>query len=170
MYPRIRVEKRHPDGSPRAAWEAYRIDDFDGAIRLWAPPRTPRVHVNGHWVPEGPILTRWRPGEAFVISAWEETDATELYVDIVREAAITSTAFSYIDLYVDVMLRTGKVWSKDEELLSNLRPEEAARVLAIRDGLLIAMTSGSPPFNLGDPLWRVDPRIRELRPGRAVAL
>lgn len=170
MYPRIRVEKLHPDGSPRAAWEAYRIDDCEGAIRLWAPPRTPRVHVNGHWAPDSPILTTWRPGEMFVIATWEETDATELYVDIVREATIAPTAFSYIDLYVDVMLRDGRAWSKDEELLSALSPEEAARVLAIRDELLNAMRSGTPPFNLSDPRWRVDPRIRELSPGRELAL
>jgi hypothetical protein len=48
MYSRIRVEKRHPDGSPRAVWEAYRIDDSERVVRLWAPPRTPRTHVRGH--------------------------------------------------------------------------------------------------------------------------
>lgn len=170
MYPRIRVEKRHPDGSPRAAWEAYRIDDSDGAVRLWAPARTPRVHVNGHWVPDSPILTTWRPGEPFVIASWEETDAIELYVDIVREATITPTVFSYIDLYVDVMLRDGRAWSKDEELLVDLGAAEAARVLAIRDDLLLAMRSGTPPFDLSDPRWRVKSPVRGLGPGRELAL
>jgi len=37
MYPKIRVDKLHADGSPRAAWEGYRIDDHDGAIRFWTP-------------------------------------------------------------------------------------------------------------------------------------
>lgn len=166
MYLRLRVEKRHADGSPRAAWEAYRIDDAGGAIRLWAPPRTPRIHVNGHWMPDGPILTTWRPQDAFVVAAWEEVDATELYADIVREASITPALFSYVDLYVDVMLRQGRAWSKDEDLLISLSHEEAARVLAIRDGLLQAMSLGTPPFDLSHPRWRVEGEIRALAPGR----
>jgi hypothetical protein len=170
LYPRVRVDKLHPDGSPRAAWEAYRIGDHDGAIRLWAPARTPRIHVNGHWVPDGPILTTWKPGESFVVSAWEESDATELYADIVREVMVTPTSFAYVDLYVDTMLRGGRVWSKDEELLSSLTATEASRVLAIRDDLLKAMSSASPPFRISDPRWRVSAAVRALAPGVELAL
>lgn len=68
------------------------------------------------------------------------------------------------------MLREGKVWSKDEALLSKLSPQEASHVLAVRDELLTAMRSSRPPFDLGDPRWRVDAGIRELGLGRAQAL
>jgi hypothetical protein len=170
MYPLIRVDKLHPDLSPRAAWEAYRIDDVDGTIRLWAPPLTPRIHVNGHWLPENPILTTWKAGEPFVVASWEEADATELYVDIVREVIVTDTRFAYVDLYVDVMLREGKVWSKDEERLSGLDPDEAERVIAIRDTLLHAMRAGGPPFRLSDARWTVSREARALPPGRELEL
>lgn len=170
MYARIRVDKRHPDGSPRAAWEAYRIEDHDGAVRLWAPPRTPRIHVNGHWAPDGSTLTTWKPGEAFVVAAWEGLDATEFYADIVREVTLTSTSFTYVDLYVDVMLRDGRAWSKDEQLLANLGADEVARVLAIRDDLLGAMRLGAAPFSLSDPRWQVGPEVRALAPGVELAL
>lgn len=170
MYPRIRVEKRHPDGTPRAAWEAYRIDDHDGAVRLWAPARTPRIHVNGRWVPDGPILTTWRPGESFVTAWWQEADATELYVDIVREAVVTPTSFAYVDLYVDVMLRDGITRSKDEALLAQLDEDEAERVLAIRDDVIAVMGSGRSPFHLGDPRWRVRDDVLVLAPGDWLSL
>src|SRR5687767_9885194 len=117
MYPLIRVDKLHPDRTPRAAWQAYRIDDEGGAVRLWSPARTHRIHVNGHWIPDSPILTTWRPGDPYVIASWEEADATELYVDIIREATIAETRFAYVDLYVDVMLREGRVSTKDEDLV-----------------------------------------------------
>jgi hypothetical protein len=170
MYSRLRVDKQHPDGSPRAAWEAYRLADHDGAVRLWAPPFTPRIHVNGRWAPVSPVLTTWTPGDPFVIAAWEEADATELYVDIVRQATITPTNFSYVDLYVDVMLRGDRVWSKDEEKLVNLTADEAARVLTIRDRLLDHMRAGAAPFRLDDPRWHVAPEARALAPGVDLAL
>jgi predicted RNA-binding protein associated with RNAse of E/G family len=170
MYPLIRVDKLHPDRTPRAAWQAYRIDDEGGAVRLWSPARTHRIHVNGHWIPDSPILTTWRPGDPYVIASWEEADATELYVDIIREATVTASRFAYVDLYVDVMLRDGNVSSKDEELLRRLEADEARRVLETRDALMQAMRAGEPPFTLDDARWEVAAEIRALPPGRELAL
>ena len=170
MYPLIRVDKLHPDRTPRAAWQAYRIDDEDGAVRLFSPPRTHRVHVNGHWIPDTPILTTWRPGDPYVIASWEEADATELYVDIIREATITETRFAYIDLYVDVMLRDGVVSSKDEDLLRHLEAAEAKHVVEVRDALTRAMSAGEPPFSVGHARWKVPAHIRALPPGGELAL
>ena len=170
MYPKIRVDKLHPDGSPRASWEAYRIEDLDGAIRLFAPAKTHRIHVNGHWVPDSPILTTWKPGEPYVIASWEEADATELYVDIVREVIVSAERFAYVDLYVDVMLHSGKTSSKDEELLANIDAEEAKGVLATRDRLLAAMRAGEAPFRVRDPRWQVPDDARALPPGSELTL
>src|SRR5439155_1215161 len=132
MYRLIRAEKRHPDGSPRAVWEAYRLDDQDGAIRIWTPVNTIVIHVNGRWVREFPSLSVWKPGEPFVAAVWEE-DTLEMYIDIVREVIVTPTSFTYVDLYVDVMHRSGRTWSKDEDLAQQLEPSERERVLAVRD-------------------------------------
>jgi predicted RNA-binding protein associated with RNAse of E/G family len=170
MHPLIRVDKLHPDHTPRAAWQAYRIDDVGGAIRLWSPARTHRIHVNGHWVPDSPILTTWRPDDPYVIASWEEADATELYVDIIREATLTATRFAYVDLYVDVTLRDGTLSSKDEELLRQLDDAEAKRVIEIRDTLMGAMRAGDPPFSLKDARWHVPADIRALPPGTELAL
>jgi hypothetical protein len=170
MYPVIRVDKLHPDGSPRAAWEAYRIEDHDGAIRLFAPAKTHRIHVNGHWVPDSPILTTWRPGEPYVIASWEEADATELYVDIVREVIVGPERFAFVDLYVDVMYRAGTASSKDEELLAKIDAAEAKVVLATRDRLLRAMRAGEPPFHVHHARWHVPDDARALPPGSELTL
>ena len=169
MYPKIRVDKLHPDGSPRASWQAYRIEDHDGAVRLWTPARTTRIHVNGRWTPDSPILTAWKPGERFVTAAWEE-DRLELYIDIVREVILTPTRFAYVDLYVDVMYREGRTWSKDEDLVNRLAPAEATAVLALRDELIRAVRAGEAPFRLGDPRWQVHDAARGLAPGAELTL
>ena len=169
MYPKIRVEKLHPDGSPRAAWQGYRIDDHDGAIRIWTPGKTTRIHVNGRWSPESPILTVWKPGERFVAAVWEE-ESLEMYVDIVREVIVTPTRFAYVDLYVDVMHRQGRTWSKDEELAHQLDPAEEREVLAIRDELMRALNAAEPPFHFGSARWRVPNDVRALPPGAELAL
>jgi hypothetical protein len=170
MFPKIRVDKLHPDGSPRASWEAYRIDDSDGAIRLFAPARTHRIHVNGHWVPDSPILTTWKPGDPYVIASWEEVGATELYVDIVREVIVRPERFAFVDLYVDVMYRSGEASSKDEDLLVKIEAEEATRVLATRDRLLAAMRAGEEPFRVRHPRWHVPDDARALPPGAELRL
>ena len=170
MYPVIRVDKLHPDGSRRASWEAYRLPDVDGWLRLWTAPRTPRVHVNGRWVPDAPLVTAWVPGARFVVNRYEEAGVTGLYVDIVRAAGVSDARFFYIDLYVDVVSYAGRVWSKDEELLERLDAIEASEVLAVRDELLAAVRAGTAPFELEHPRWSVPDDARSLAPGRELAL
>jgi hypothetical protein len=165
MYPKIRVDKLHPDGTRRASWEAYRIDDHDGAKRVWTPARTPRIHVNGRWQPDSPIITAWKPGEPFVAAMWEEAGGFELYIDIVREVIVTPTRFAFVDLYVDVMLNNGAVTTKDEELLERLTPEEARAVTTTCDRLVRAVAAGEPPFRMDDACWRVSDDIRALPAG-----
>jgi hypothetical protein len=169
MYPKIRVDKLHPDRSRRASWEGYRIADADGAVRIWTPGRTTRIHVNGRWTPDSPILTAWKPGEPFVAAVWEE-DSLELYIDIVREVTVTDALFAYVDLYVDVMYRDGRTWSKDEELVSALASDEARWVLERRDALIRDVSAGEPPFRFGHPRWSVPAEARALPPGAELSL
>jgi len=170
MYPKIRVDKLHADGSPRAAWEGYRINDHDGAIRFWTPGGTPRIHVNGHWAPDSPFITAWRPGEPFVTARWEEADGMELYIDIVREVIVTPARFAFVDLYVDVLFKNGEVRSKDEELVSRLAPQEALSVIATRDALLAAVRTGTAPWLMDDARWHVSEDVRALVPGVELTL
>ena len=169
MYPLIRVTKQHPDGTPRAVWEAYRIEDADGATRIWTPVGTVVLHVNGRWVREHPSLGAWRPGDQFVASVWEET-SLEMYVDIVREVIVTPTSFTYVDLYVDVMHREGRTWSKDEDLAAQLDADERRSVFATRDELMRRVAAGEPPFGFRHPRWHVPANVRMLLPGAELAL
>jgi hypothetical protein len=165
MYPKIRVDKLHPDGSPRAAWEGFRIEDREGAMRVWTPARTPRIHVNGRWTPDSAFVTAWVPGEPYVVACFEDPDGIALYIDIVRECHVTRARFAYVDLYVDVILKNGQVMSKDEDLLPRLAEHEARSVLATLDRLLASVRAGDRPFRPGDPLWQVGPAVRALKPG-----
>src|SRR5207247_7361961 len=111
------------------------VDNHDGAISICTPVNTIVIDGNGRWVPEFPSLSVWKPVEPFVAAVWEE-DALEMYIDIVREVIVTPTSFTYVDLYVDVMHRSGRTWSRDEDLAQQLEPSERERVLAVRDALL----------------------------------
>ena len=170
MYPTIRVNKLHADLTPRAAWQAYRIPDADGFVRLWTVPRTPRTHVNGRWVPDSPLVTAWRPGDRFVVNRYEDADVVGLYIDIVRDVHVTPTQFDYIDQYVDVLSYGGRVWSKDEELLHRLSADEGRDVLRIRDELLGAVRMGAAPFDIDHARWRVPADALTLPPGVELAL
>ena len=170
MRPFVRVDKLHPDGSPRASWQAYRIADADGAIRLWTAPRTPRIHVNGRWTPEGGFVTAWRPGEPFVVACHNAPGDFALYIDIVRTADVSATRFAYIDLYVDVMLEHGRASSKDEDRLAELELGEASSVIATRDELLRALRAGEAPFVSGHARWSVPEDVRALPAGALLEL
>lgn len=170
MCPTIRVDKLHPDGSPRASWQGYRIPDSEGAVRIWTPAHTPRVHVNGRWTPDSPIVTAWVPGERFVTHCYQGPEGLGLYIDIVRDCDVTPSRFAYVDLYVDVSLWKGDVTSKDEEFLAKLAPDEAQAVLVTRDLLLRSVRSAEAPFRLGDPRWRVPDSARALPPGTELEL
>ena len=165
MYPKIRVNKLHADLTPRAVWEAYRLPDADGFVRLWTVPRTPRIHVNGRWVPEAPLVTAWRPGDRFVIHRYQDPGSIGLYIDIVRDVRVSPGQFDYVDQYVDVLSYGGRVWSKDEELLDRLDADEGRDVLRVRDELLAAVRTGAGPFDLDHDRWRVPDDALGLAPG-----
>lgn len=165
MYPLIRIEKRHPDGSPRAAWHGYRLADHEGAVRVWTPSRTPRIHVNGRWTPDAPLLTAWSPGERFVAHRYEDPDGPTVYVDIVRAVEVTPERFVYVDLYADVIFKFDRAWAKDEDLLVRLAEDEALGVTVVLDGLLAAAGRRAWPFDLRSPRYDVPELARALAAG-----
>lgn len=165
MYPLIRVEKRHPDGSPRAAWHGYRLPDHDGVIRVWTPPRTTRVHVNGRWTPDAPLVTAWSPGERSVAHRYDDPEGPTVYVDIVRTVEVTPHLFAYVDLYVDVIFQFERAWTKDEELLVRLAEDEALGVTVVLEALLAAAHERRWPFDPGSPRYAVPAGARALAAG-----
>src|SRR5712692_550411 len=99
MYPLVRVDKLHPDGSPRAAWLGYRLPDIDGWARVWSPPHTPRAHAQwGGWTPAEALLTALSSAERFVPSLYWDPDGLTFYLDIAREVRGTDRGFAFVDL------------------------------------------------------------------------
>ncbi len=168
MYPLVRIDKLHPDGSPRAAWHGYRLPDFDGWARVWTPPHTPRAHVNGGWTPAEPLLTALSPGEPFVPTLYWAPEGLTFYLDIVREVRVTDRGFAFVDLYVDVILHNGGVKTKDEDLLDQLDADEAETVRGVARRLAGRARAGDLFFDPRSPLWSVPADARILPPGPAL--
>lgn len=164
--PARRIDKLHPDGSPRAAWLGYRLPDDDGWARVWAPPHTPRAHAQwGGWTPAEPLLTALSPLERFVPSLYWDPDGLTFYLDIVREVRVTDHGFAFVDLYLDVTLHNGEVKTKDEDLLERLEPEEAEAARGIAHRLVGRARAGDAFFDPTIPLWSVPADAHGLPPG-----
>lgn len=164
-YPIVRVDKLHPDGSPRASWYGYRLPDRDGAVRVYAPPLTRRIHVAGLWTPPGWLVSAFHPDWRFVPHRWVDGEATGTYIDIVRSTAVHRDHVEYVDLYLDVSIRAdGTVFEKDEELLSRLSDREAAAVRATRDDLRGRIAGAEGPFSADGSFWELPDDARALTP------
>jgi Protein of unknown function (DUF402) len=171
MYPLVRIDKLHPDGSPRAAWLGYRLPDVDGWARVWAPPHTPRAHAQwGGWTPAEPLLTALSTAERFVPTLFWDPDGLTFYNDIVREVRVTEHGFAFIDLYVDVVLHNGVVKIKDEELLERLGGSEATSARERAHLLAARAEQHDPFFDPTIPLWTVPSDAQGLRPGPTITL
>jgi hypothetical protein len=164
-YPLVRVDKLHPDGSPRASWYGYRIPDRDGSLRVYAPPRTRRIHVGGLWTPPGWMVSAFHPEWRFVPHRWVDGATNGTYVDLTRSTSVRRDRVEFVDLYLDVSIRgDGVVFEKDEELLERLTVDEAAMVRATRDELRRRIASAEPPFSADESFWQVPDDARALPP------
>lgn len=164
-YQTVRVDKLHPDGSPRASWYGYRIPDRNGAVRVYAPPRTRRIHVGGLWTPRGWGVSAFHPDWRFVPHRWVDGETTGMYIDVVRSTAVKRGRVEYVDLYLDVSIRAdGEVCEKDEELLGRLSESEAASVRATRDDLRTRIAREEGPFSTDASFWDVPEDARALPP------
>ena len=162
----IRVDKLHPDGTPRAAWNGYRLPDVDGWARVWSPAQTPVAHAQwGNSTLASPRLTALSTAEQFVPTLFWDPDGITFYNDIVREVRATNGGFAFVDLYVDITLHNGRVKIKDEELLERLDPEEAASVRGIASILEKRASAADPLFDPNSALWTVPPDAHILPPG-----
>lgn len=163
-YPLVRVDKLHPDGSPRASWYGYRLPDIDGAARVYRPARTRTIHVLGLWSPAEPGVSAFHPDWRFAAHRHEKEGKAYLYVDIVRSADIRARVIEYVDLYLDVMVGPDGVREKDEELVERLEAGEAAGVRRARDEIRRLMRSGFPALQRDGPFWDVPIAAKELPP------
>lgn len=163
-HPLVRVDKLHPDGSPRASWYGYRLADQDGAARVYRPARTRTIHVLGIWTPSEPGVSAFHPGWGFAPHRYTRDGVPYLYVDVIRSVEVRPGRIAYIDLYLDVLVDPGGIREKDEELLVRLADEEAARVRATRDEIRRRITSGAPALQLDGPFWEVPDEVKLLPP------
>lgn len=153
-YPLVRVDKLHPDGSPRASWYGYRLPDIDGTARVYRPPHTRTVHVLGLWDNGSSGVSAFHPEWRFAVHQYTRGGA-HLYIDIARPVDIRPGSIGYVDLYLDVMSHPDGVREKDEELLVRLDPEEAAAARTARDEVRRLMGAGAPALQREGPFWDV---------------
>lgn len=162
-YPLVRVDKLHPDGSPRASWYGYRLPDIDGAVRVYRPPLTRTIHVLGLWTPEKGGVSAFHRDWRFAVHQHTK-EGSHLYIDVVRGVEIRRDSIAYTDLYLDVMSNPDGVREKDEELLQRLEPKEAEAARAVRDEIHRLMADGFPALQREGPFWQVPEDALALRP------
>ena len=164
-YPLVRIDKLHPDGSPRASLYGYRLPDRLGVTRVIVPPGTRRIHVNGLWRHDDTQVFAFDPGRRYVVTCWWSDPAERgLYVDIAREMRLGRSTLRYVDLYLDVIVQAGAVREKDEELLDRLDPIEAAEARATRDEVRRGIERREPLLDPAGELWSVPDDALGLRP------
>ena len=163
-YPLVRVDKLHPDGSPRASWYGYRIPDRDGAVRVYRPGRTRTIHVLGIWTPPEPGISAFHPDWGFAPHRHTRGGASHLYIDVIRSVDVRRDAIAYVDLYLDVMVEPGGVREKDEGLLERLDEEEAAGVRRTRDEIRRLIASGFAALQADGPFWEAPDDAKALPP------
>lgn len=161
-YPLVRVDKLHPDGSPRASWYGYRIPDRGGAVRVYAPPRTRRIHAAGIWTPPGWMVSAFHADWGFVPHHWVDGASRGTYIDIVRSATVYADRVEYIDLYLDLSIRDGAVFEKDEELLERVSEAEATAARASRDAVRERIAREQAPFASDASFWDVPDDAKAL--------
>lgn len=171
MYPAVRVDKRHPDGTPRASWSGYRLADAASIARVYAPAGTRRVHVGGTWDMPHPMVTAFDLQLFFVASRYAAPEGPRIYVDIARGIRIAGDVLGYVDLYLDVMLdEHGVVTEKDEELLERLSERDRWLARAARDEVRSRIASGDRLLDPYSPFWTAPPDALRLPALTDVAL
>ena len=154
-YPLVRIDKLHPDGSPRASWYGYRLPDSEGATRVYRPGRTRTVHVLGIWTPVEPGVSAFQPDWGFAVHRHEKDGSPHLYIDVVRSVDVRRRSIAYTDLYLDVLVGPEGVREKDEELLERLEPDEAEYVRRKRDEVRRLIDDGFAGLRCDGPFWDV---------------
>jgi len=165
MYPVIRHEKRHPDGSMRRYGRGYLLEPIGEVTRMYVPAGSRLVHVNGIWIPETNAISLFCPTWLFVPHFVEDAEDPRFYIDMARDVTIGDEVVSFIDLYVDIGIsKIHGVTDKDDELLVRLSDGEAAQVRERRDEMLQHIALGDPLFDASSPLWHVPDEARALPP------
>ena len=165
MYPVIRHEKRHPDGSLRRYGRGYVLPSIGEVTRVYVPAGSRQVHVNGIWIPDANAISLFCPTWLFVPHLYEDAEEPRFYIDMARDVTVTDETVSFVDLYVDIGIsKIHGVTDKDDELLSRLSEGEAAQVRERRAELLAQIEVGDPLFDRASPLWEVPEEARALPP------
>lgn len=164
MYPVIRHEKRHPDGSLRRYGRGYVLEPIGEVTRVYVPAGSRLVHVNGVWTPDNNSISLFCPTWLFVPHLVENAEERGFYIDIARDVTVTNDVVSFTDLYVDIVIWNERVTHKDDELLVRLDPGEAAQVRERRAELLAQIAMGDPLFDRASPLWQLPDEARALPP------
>ena len=164
MYPLVRLRKLRPDGRVHVSWYCYRLPDQAGFVRLLVPPRTPRLHANGSWTPDGFSIAALRPDRSHVVHWWRDGKRAGFYVDAARSVDIRSRVVSYVDLYLDLASDGGEWRLLDEDELSAASEDDARLARSAIEEVRRLVDTGSPLFDPAGEMWTVPADALTLQP------
>lgn len=164
MYPPVRLRKTRPDGSVRISWYGYRLADYGGFARLFAPRRTPRLHAGGSWAPDGVSIAAIDPSRPYVVHWWKDDEQVGFYVDTARSIQIADDVITYVDLFLDLSFHDGRWKVLDEEELALASPEDADAATRARGEVETLIRRDDEIFRFDGKLWAIPGDALELMP------
>lgn len=171
MYQPVRLRKLRPDGTVRASWWGYLLDERGGFTRLFVPPLTPRLHTAGTWAPDGVSVAAFDPARPYVVHWWSGIHEGEgFYVDAARTIEIGSDTISYVDLFVDMSFHDGSWHTLDEDELVLASADDALAATGALGEARRLIAATDPLFDLRSELWTYPPEARALPPRVVEAL
>jgi hypothetical protein len=165
MYPRIRIDKRIPDGTIWQARRGYLLPSHAGWTRVHAPAGTEWTNPLGRWQTETAGLSLFNTQHPFTITCHGPAGDKRFYIDVAHRVRIASELIEFTDLFLDVLIDgPGVVTEKDEYQLAVLTTELQAFARAARDELRQRIASGDPLFDAASPFFGVPEDAASLPP------
>jgi uncharacterized protein DUF402 len=165
MYPRIRIDKRIPDGTIWQARRGYLLPPHAGWTRVYAPVGTEWTNTLGRWKTQTPGLSLFSAEHPFTIACHGPAGDKRFYIDIAHRVRIAPELIEFTDLFLDVLIEArGVVTEKDEYQLAILTTELQHFVRAARDEVRQRIASSDPLFDATSPYFDLPDDAAALPP------
>jgi hypothetical protein len=165
MYPKIRVDKRLPDGSIWQARRAYLLPSIDGWTRAYGPAGTRWSNPLGGWTTEYDGVSIFHATRPFTISCSGPAADKRFYVDVAYRVRVEPDLVEFVDLFLDVMIdAAGTVTEKDEHQLAALPVDTQAIARSARDEIRRLIDQRDALFDARSAFYAVPADARSLPP------
>lgn len=167
VYPLVRLRKLRPDGTAYVSCYLYRLPDKAGFVRLFVPPRTPRLHAAGSWTPDGIAIVAIDPARPYVFH-WlrgEERAASTLKLP---DPSRSGRGSFLCGLYLDLACEGGDWRLLDEAELLAASEDDARLAQEAIAHVRQLIAPDSPLFDASDDMWSVPADAISLEPRRVL--